>query len=63
MADTTGRVVEASAAKTEAALELLRRRFDERLAVLRQPDAGDRLRALSKQPTKLHGKVKSGTGY
>lgn len=56
-------VVEASAAKTEAGLETLRRRFDERLAVLQRPDAGDRLRAIAKSPIKLRGKVKAGTGY
>lgn len=56
-------VVEASASKTEAGLESLRRRFDERLAVLNRPDAGDRLRAISKRPTTLQGEVKAGTGY
>lgn len=56
-------VVEASASKTEAGLELLRRRFDERLAALQQPDAGDRLRAIGKHPTTLRGKVKAGTSY
>jgi len=56
-------VVEASASKAEAGLESLRRRFDERLASLNRPDAGDRLRAISKRPTTLQGHVKAGTGY
>lgn len=56
-------VVAANAAKTEAGLESLRRRFDERLASLQRPDAGDRLRAIGKSPTKLRGKVKAGTGF
>lgn len=44
-------------------LEVLRCRFDERLAALRQPDAADRLRAIAKSPAKLHGKVKAGASY
>lgn len=55
--------VAANASKTAAGLESLRRRFDERLAVLQRPDAGDRLRAISRSPAKLRGKVKAGTGY
>ena len=43
------------------ALEALRRSFDERLAALRAPDAGDRLRALSNEPTRLNGMVKAGS--
>lgn len=49
--------------KTSASLEVLRHRFDERLAALKQPDAGDRLRAISRSPAKLRGKVKAGSGY
>ncbi|MDP3720236.1 MAG: type II toxin-antitoxin system prevent-host-death family antitoxin [Acidobacteriota bacterium] len=56
-------VVDANTSKAEAGLESLRRRFDERLAALQQPDAGDRLRAISKTPAKLRGKVKAGSGY
>lgn len=56
-------VVDANASKTEAGLESLRRRFDERLAALQRPDAGDRLRAITRSPTTLRGKVKAGTGY
>ncbi len=36
----------------ESALEDLRRSFDERLAALRAPDAGDRLRMLINEPTR-----------
>ncbi len=46
----------------ESALDVLRRRFDERLAALRKPDAGDRLRALIDEPTRLGGAVKAGAG-
>lgn len=56
-------VVEASASKTGVGLESLRRRFDERLAALNEPDAGERLRAISKRPTTLRGKIKAGTSY
>jgi hypothetical protein len=45
----------------ELALEALRRSFDERLAALRAPDAGDRLRALSNDPTRLKGMVRAGS--
>ncbi len=47
----------------ESALENLRRSFDERLAQLRAPEAGDRLRALIDEPTRLDGMVKAGEGY
>lgn len=40
-------------------LDSLRRRFDERLAVLKTDDAGDRLRAVIRKPAKLGGKVRS----
>jgi len=56
-------VAKASESRTEAGLNTLRQRFDERLAVLRQDDAGDRLRAISKSPAALRGRVKAGTGY
>ncbi|THF63432.1 type II toxin-antitoxin system prevent-host-death family antitoxin [Pseudothauera rhizosphaerae] len=46
-----------------SALETLRRRFDQRLAALRADDAGERLRALIRQPATLGGKVKAGTGH
>ncbi|MFA5910908.1 MAG: type II toxin-antitoxin system prevent-host-death family antitoxin [Vicinamibacterales bacterium] len=56
-------IVKETESRTEEGLESLRRRFDERLAGLRQPGAGDRLRALSRSPARLRGKVKAGTGY
>jgi len=49
--------------RREADLEALRRRFDERLAVLRSDDAGDRLRAVLRQPARLGGRVRSGAGF
>ena len=56
-------IVKETESKEETALDALRHRFDERLAVLRQPDAGDRLRAISGSPARLRGKVKAGAGY
>jgi PHD/YefM family antitoxin component YafN of YafNO toxin-antitoxin module len=44
-------------------LTALRRRFDERLAALRTPDAGKRLRAAMRGPATLRGKVKAGDSY
>lgn len=44
-------------------LDELRREFDERLQVLEQRDAGDRLRALMHLPMDLKGKVKAGASY
>lgn len=43
-----------------SALDDLRRKFDERLAALREPDCGDRLRALMNEPAKLGGMVRAG---
>lgn len=51
-----------SATARDALLEALRRRFDERLAPLQAPDAGDRLRALMHRPARLGGKVRAGAG-
>ncbi len=53
----------AAAARTGAELERLRHRFDQRLAGLRSPRAGDRLRAVMRGPARLRGKVKAGTSY
>ena len=50
-------------ARIESDLAALRRRFDERLAALRKPDAGDRLRAAMRGPAKLRGRVKAGATY
>ena len=44
-------------------LDALRRRFDERLAVLNAPGAGNRLRAAARRPAKLRGKVKAGASF
>ena len=52
-----------SESRVESDLTLLRRRFDDRLAALAQPDAGDRLRSVMRGPAKLRGKVKAGTTY
>jgi len=50
-------------ARDAAALDALRRKFDERLAALRARGAGDRLRALARRPARLHGKVRAGSGF
>jgi prevent-host-death family protein len=47
----------------ESELDVLRRSFDERLAALRSPDAGERLRALINEPTRLGGMVKVGASH
>ena len=49
--------------RVESDLALLRRQFDERLAALRKPDAGQRLRAIMRSPARLRGKVKAGKSY
>lgn len=49
--------------RVESDLALLRRRFDERLAALRKPDAGQRLRSTMRGPARLRGKVKAGTSF
>ncbi len=50
-------------AQEQAGLDALRRRFDERLAVLRTDEAAERLRTTIRKPAKLGGKVRSGTGF
>jgi len=52
-----------TAAQTESALSALRQRFDQRLAALQSPDAGDRLRNVMAAGAHLDGKVKVGTSY
>jgi PHD/YefM family antitoxin component YafN of YafNO toxin-antitoxin module len=47
-------------ARQDDALDALRRRFDERLASLAAPDAGERLRGVFAQPAVLAGQVKAG---
>lgn len=49
--------------RNESALDVLRNRFDERLASLQAADAGDRLRSLIRGPAKLSGKVKAGASH
>lgn len=48
--------------KNESALEVLRRRFDERLASLQQASAGKRLRGVVRGPARLGGKVRASRG-
>lgn len=55
-------VAEVEAASNDA-LETLRRRFDDRLAALQTPDAGDRLRAVMAAPTRGDEALKAGSGY
>ena len=56
-------LVEEARSRAAGELDVLRRRFDERLAALRAPDAGDRLRAVARRPARLGGKVKAGSGF
>lgn len=54
-------IVAALAASGEdAPLETLRKRFDARLAAMQADDASDRLRAVAREPARLHGQVKAG---
>lgn len=57
--DAIVRALRKAAAPTEAVLDALRQRFDERLAALQADDAGDRLRALLRARAKLGGKAKA----
>jgi prevent-host-death family protein len=50
-------------ARLEADLSALRRRFDERLAGLRSPNAGQQLRQVMAGRARLDGKVKAGSTY
>lgn len=56
-------VAQQAESRMASELETLRRRFDDRLAALRAPDAGARLRSVMRGPARLRGKVKVGTGY
>lgn len=56
-------VMREAESRTESELDTLRRRFDQRLAALQAPDAGDRLRSAMRGPAKLGGKVKAGARY
>ncbi|GAA5235667.1 type II toxin-antitoxin system prevent-host-death family antitoxin [Verticiella sediminum] len=55
--------VEAAHESAASGLDALRSRFDERLAVLRQDDAAERLRSIFDEPVALEGAVKAGSGY
>ncbi|MFC3552161.1 type II toxin-antitoxin system Phd/YefM family antitoxin [Lysobacter cavernae] len=57
------RALDDAGSKNESALDVLRQRFDERLASLQAADAGDRLRGLMRGPAKLGGKVKAGASH
>lgn len=56
-------VAQQAESRMTSELETLRRRFDDRLAALRAPDAGARLRSVMRGPARLRGKVKVGAGY
>jgi len=45
------------------ALEKLRKRFDEKLACLNEPGAGERLEQALRSPANLNGKVIAGETY
>ena len=53
----------AASAQGDEALDVLRRRFDERLASLQAADAGERLRDVMRSPARLGGKAKAGAGH
>lgn len=55
-------LVKHAKSREAAELDALRARFDERLAALRVPDAGGRLRSVMRHPARLRGKVKAGAG-
>lgn len=57
------RAAAAAEAREEDALDSLRRRFDERLAALQQPDAGQRLRDTFGQAPALQGQVRAGSSH
>ncbi|WP_168734286.1 type II toxin-antitoxin system Phd/YefM family antitoxin [Pseudothauera nasutitermitis] len=63
-ADEYAAIVQALAdSGDDAALDALRRRFDQRLAALQADDASERLRTLSRAPVRLDGRVKAGSGF
>ena len=64
--DTYAAILEAlrqASASDDAALDVLRRRVDTRLAALSAPDAGAALRATMRKGAKLRGKVKAGASH
>lgn len=54
---------EAALRSSRSALDTLRNDFDQRLASLTEPDAGDCLRAVLAQPAALAGQVRAGQGH
>lgn len=56
-------LLERAGSTQASALEQLRQRFDTHLAVLKQADAGDRLRALMDDPATLGGDVGAGESH
>ncbi len=56
-------MVNQAESRTASELDALRLCFDERLAALRAPHAGARLKSVMHGPARLRGKVKAGTGY
>jgi prevent-host-death family protein len=61
--DAIRQIVERADAQNEAALASLRRSFDERLAVLQEGSAAERLRSSFGKPARLHGRIKAGPTY
>jgi PHD/YefM family antitoxin component YafN of YafNO toxin-antitoxin module len=61
--DALMQIVAQSQAQIESALAGLRKSFDERLAVLQDRSAADRLQSAVRGRAKLSGKVKAGSGY
>ncbi|HXS72892.1 MAG TPA: type II toxin-antitoxin system prevent-host-death family antitoxin [Rhodanobacteraceae bacterium] len=55
--------LEKAESKKASALDVLRQRFDERLASLQSANAGDRLRAAMRSRAKLGGKLKAAKRY
>lgn len=53
----------ASLREQTPALQRLRQRFDDRLAVLDSAAAGNKARTLLRKPARLKGKVVAGSGY
>ena len=49
-----------AASRDQLALDALRRRFDERLASLKAPDAGEKLDSIFDKPLELGGRVIAG---
>ena len=58
-------LLRAAAARDEAALHALRRKFDERLACLNEPGsgAGDKLAAIFDKPFSFEGKIFTGDEF